>query len=321
MIDLRFTTRRLRTVVFASGVAMVLCFGLASRGRAQAKTPDAAPVAQAASDGVKTGQNAAEDALGPAFEVATIRPENREDGRYWYGFRLTPSGRFTGSSVSVSSLVGYAYGHGQERMNVVGGSGWINSDSFDINAKVDDAQMVGWEKLTDAQRADRVKPMIRTLLAERFRLKIHSEMRVTPVFALVQAKGGAKLKEVAAPPANPDPQAMENWMKGKNMTGMPGTVMMTGDTWTGYAIPVSQLARQIEVNYHEGRMLIDETGLKGNYDFTLKVSKEKDGPTLMEQVEEQLGLKLEARKMPIKTYIIDSAEKPSLDGAELPVQH
>ena len=110
-------------------------------------------------------------------------------------------------------------------------------------------------------------------------------------------------------------------MKGKNMTGMPGTVMMTGDTWTGYAIPVSQLARQIEVNYHEGRMLIDETGLKGNYDFTLKVSKEKDGPTLMEQVEEQLGLKLEARKMPIKTYIIDSAEKPSLDGAELPVQH
>jgi len=110
-------------------------------------------------------------------------------------------------------------------------------------------------------------------------------------------------------------------MKGKFVSGKPGSFSMSSDGWSGYAIPISTLARQIEANYHEDRMLIDETGLKGNYDFTLKVSHEKDGPTLMEQVEEQLGLKLEARKMPIKTYIIDSAEKPSLDGAEVPVQN
>ena len=317
--------RRLRCVVIAAGFAMTLCFALAPCGIAQAKTPDAAAGVQAVQPRDKAVQDAADDTLGPAFEVATIRPVNRDGGQRWYGFRLTPSGRFTGSSVSVSSLVGFAYGHEPERMNVVGGTGWINSDSFDINAKVDDAQMVGWEKLTDAQRTDRVKPMIRALLAERFRLKIHSEMRVMPVFALVQAKGGAKLgaqlKEVAPPPANADPQDMDNLMKGKFVSGKPGSFSMSSDGWSGYAIPISTLARQIEANYHEDRMLIDETGLKGNYDFTLKVSHEKDGPTLMEQVEEQLGLKLEARKMPIKTYIIDSAEKPSLDGAEVPVQN
>lgn len=328
MTDLLFMMKRLRLVVVTGGIALAMCFDLTPSGNAQVKTPDAvapATVATATTTVASTRVDAAEDALGPEFEVATIRPANRDDGRHWYGFRLMPSGRITGSSVSVSSLVGFAYGHEPERKNVVGGTGWINSDSFDINAKVDDAQMAGWEKLTDAQRTDRVKPMIRTLLAERFHLKIHSEMRVMPVFALVQAKGGAKLgaqlKEVAPPPTNADPQDIDNLMKGKFVPGKPGSFLMSGDSWSGYAIPISTLARQIEGNYQEDRMLIDETGLKGNYDFTLKVSHEKDGPTLMEQVEEQLGLKLEARKMAIKTYVIDSAVKPTVDGAEIPAQN
>ena len=259
----------------------------------------------------------AADAVGPSFEVATVRPANRDDGRQWYGAKLAPSGRLTISSMSLNSLVWFAYVSepGKPGAGVVrGGPKWADSDTFDINAKVDDAQMADWEQLSDRERMNRVGPMLRPLLADRFQLKLHTETRVTPVYALVQAKGGAKLKEVDPPPAHADPQDEQNRAGSSKSPDKPpaGGFMVSDKGWTAHAVQARGLLGQIA---HEtgdtDRVMVDETGLNGYYDFLIKFSHDKDGPTIEQQIEDQLGLKVESRKMPLKTYVIDSAEKPS----------
>ena len=145
--------------------------------------------------------HSANDALGPAFEVATVKPSSNDTPTAggWFGTRLTPSGHLAVRGQSLESLVYFAYINRPTIGKVEGGPSWVHSDSYDLEAKVDEAQMTGWDKLNDADRRTRVQPMLRTLLAERFHLKLHTEMRETQVYALVQAKGGSKLKQVAKP--------------------------------------------------------------------------------------------------------------------------
>jgi len=161
---------------------------------------------------------------------------------------------------------------------------------------------------------ERVMPLLRVLLESRFKLKTHTEVRVTPVYALVQVKSRAKLKDAAPPPANADPQALDDQMRGKvdHSKPAPGSFMVTGNGWVGSAVQVAGLLGQIA--YEEGatdRLMVDETGLTGYYDFAVKLLHDKDGPSVAQQIEDQLGLKVEQRKLPIQTYVIDSAEKPS----------
>jgi uncharacterized protein (TIGR03435 family) len=276
---------------------------------AQPVGPNAAQTAPAA---------AAEDALGPEFEVATIRPANRDDGRHWFGTRIDSSGRLTTSSMTLNSLVWFAYVNGPGTGKVAGGPKWAQSDAFDINAKIDAADMDGWDKLSQQQRTDRAKPMLRRLLADRFQLKLRTEMQPTPVYVLVQAKGGANVKEVAPPaPSDGDPfEAMQKYMAENPGKPLPGGIMCTGNTCTGSAVQMKNAIGQIGGSASADRIVIDGTGLKGYYDFTMTQPRHDDDQA-MEEVEDSLGLKFEPRTMPIKTYIIESAEKPSVDGAEV----
>jgi uncharacterized protein (TIGR03435 family) len=175
--------------------------------------------------------------------------------------------------------------------------------------------------MSDNERIELVKPMLRRLLVERFQLKLHTETHIEEVFALVQAKGGAKLKEVSPPPPiNDDAAAQQNVrdsMAQKSPKPIPGSFMMGRDGWVGNSIPIEMLLTEIAVNAHLDAPLVDQTGLKGYYDFTMKVLYGEDAPLLIDQVEMQLGLKVESRKLPLKTYVIDAAEKPSVDGAEV----
>jgi uncharacterized protein (TIGR03435 family) len=289
----------------------VLCFlaVAASAGFAQ----DAANGAQ----GVSASAAADDMSLGPEFEVATIRSANRDDGRHWFGTRIDGSGRLTASAVTLSSLVWFAYVNGQGSAKVAGGSKWAQSDAFDVNAKVDDAYMAGWDKLSVRERTDRMRPMLRRLLADRFQLKLRIEMQPTPVYALVQARGGAKMKEAPAPQAvDDDPKAVMRWMNEHPDQGRPGSIFCTGNTCTGTAIQMRNAVGQIQGSAQADRMVIDQTGLKGYYNFTMTQPRPNDDQA-MEEVEDSLGLKFEPRTMPIKTYVIESAEKPSVDGAEV----
>lgn len=260
--------------------------------------------------------NPSPDAIGPAFEVATIRPSSGDPGAGgWMGFRLAPSGRLSVRSMPLDSLVGFAYADKPGPTRVDGGPSWAKSQHYDIEAKVDDAQMADWDKLSDADRTARVRPMLRALLADRFQLKLHTEMRDTPVYALVQAKGGAKLKEVTAPaPLEGDGDEMQKMMRQMaDHPGqpLPGGIMCTGRTCTGHAVKMSSAAGQIGASSSADRIVLDETGLTGFYDFSYTISRDADAATPMQQIEDQLGLRFESRKIPIKTYIIDSAQQPS----------
>jgi len=269
--------------------------------------------------------------LGPAFEVATIRPGNRDDGRRWFGIRVDDSGHFETSAATLNSLIVYAYVGSIFKGGVAldpQAPKWANTDEFDINAKVDDAYMAGWDKMTGAQRADRVRPMARRLLVDRFKLKLRTEMRDRPVYALVQAKNGTKLKEVAAPPP---PEGNEMAQMQKQMATMrkdpanvlPGQVscpiLNEVRTCIGKAVPMSKWPGFLMLfgNLKMDRVVVDETGLKGYYDFSFTLSTDADAASPMEQIQEQTGLRFEPRNIPTKTYVIISAEKPSLDGAEI----
>jgi uncharacterized protein (TIGR03435 family) len=258
------------------------------------------------------------DAKGPAFEVAVIRPTGSV-GRGWSGTRLDPSGRFEGSNVSLSYLFWQAYEDASGKSNVTldrGAPKWVDSEMFDINAKVDDAYMGGWDKLSEQQRMNLVRPMIRRLLADRFHVKMRVEMRKTPVYVLVQAKGGAHVKEVSAPPVSDgDPgEAMRQWMADHPGKGAPGSMTCGSDGCTASAVKIGDMIGQIGMSSGADRMVIDETGLKGFYDFSFSRPHEED-ETPMQAVEAGLGMRFEPKSVPVKTYVIESAEKPSVDGA------
>jgi uncharacterized protein (TIGR03435 family) len=259
------------------------------------------------------------DALGPAFEVAAVRPSSSE-GRHWVGTKLDPSGRFEASQVSVKFLFWVAYGNAPGKSNVVtdhDAPKWVESEQFDVNAKVDEAYMRGWDKLSDGQRMEVVRPMLRRLLADRFHLKMRVEMRKTPVYALVQAKGGAHMKEVAAPApvVGDQTEAWERWVRDHPEEAYPGNITCS-EKCVAHAVKMSNAVGQIQGSSQADRMVIDETGLTGYYDFSFRIGVPSDGDeTAMQAVEDDLGVKFEPRSVAMKTYVIVSAEKPSVDGA------
>lgn len=269
--------------------------------------------------GAQVGAAKDADAVGPAFEVAAVRPTGTVD-RGWSGTKLDPSGRYEASKVTVSYLCWQAYGKGPGERNVVvdhEAPKWVDSQEFDVNAKVDAAYMQGWDKLSDEQQMEIVRPMIRRLLADRFQMKMRVEMRKTPVYVLVQAKGGAHVKEVAAPPrveGDPD-KAMARWMADHPGEASPGSISCGPDGCKANAVKIRNALGQIQMSSQADRMVVDETGLTGYYDFSFRGFMPKDGDeSSMQAVEDDLGVKFVAKTVPIKTYVILSAEKPSVDG-------
>jgi uncharacterized protein (TIGR03435 family) len=279
---------------YASPLLVSVCAILMAQGSAQSPSNPSAPQKLAAPQ---------------KFDVASIRPSPDRTGQPgWMGVRITGD-MFEARSESLEGLVWYAYAKGGPRPQMVsGGKGWIESQQWDIIAKVDDPSLAG---LSNAERNDRMRPMVQALLEERFHLKLHTELRPTPVYALVQAKGGAKVKEVPAPPeAQGDwAEAMKHYREENPGKPFPGVMTCSGSRCTATAVTISTVLGQIQYITHADRMVIDETGLKGHYDFSFRNlgSGDDDEPN----IEEDLGMKLVPRKVDLTTYVIDSAERPS----------
>lgn len=257
---------------------------------------------------------------GPAFDVATIRPADEKD-RHWFGFRLAPSGRLTISAVALTGLVGFS---GTVSGNVSGGPAWAESQKWDIVAETDTSEIPNWNQLTDEERMNRIKPMLRKLIIERFHLKLHTENRLDDVYAMEPAKHGVKLggalKQSNPPPAHTDPDELDARLRSnKPPTGPPveGYTMSPDGTWWFRSVPARFLASQLAANCRIDGRVVDQSGLEGYYDLTFKPGRDPDAPSPQDQVEMQLGLRFEPKKVQLPTYVIDSAEKPSLDGAEV----
>jgi len=246
-----------------------------------------------------------------SFEVASIKPNHSADGL----FRLmnTPDG-LSANGLTVKFLIGFAYN--VKDFQIAGGPGWIDSERYDIQAKMDDSTIEALKKLPPEQTIEQRRAMLRSLLADRFKLKITPSSKELPIYALVVAKNGPKLTQSPAASGSEGPRSQIRFGLGE---------------LTGRAVPISFLAEQI--SRQVDREVVDKTGLQGTYDFTLHFAPERpmpmpggpaDGgpggaapppdssaPSIFTALQEQLGLKLESQKGPVKILIIDSVERPS----------
>jgi uncharacterized protein (TIGR03435 family) len=247
----------------------------------------------------------------PAFDAVSIKPHdpNAQNIR----IQVAPT-RYSAQNVSLKWLITTAYDLKSEDQ-VLGVSGPVGSARFDIEAKMDEETAEVFKKLPRKEADEKRRLMLQGMLADRFNLKVHRETKDLPMYALVIAKGGSKLKE-----ADPN-DTYPNGVKGPDGVGSSGMMMMRGESLTGQGITIDALASTLTRQVH--RIVQDRTELKGKYDLTLQWSPDeiadsaKDAtgenakPSLFTALQEQLGLRLDSIKGPVDTIAVDHVEMPS----------
>jgi len=250
------------------------------------------------------------------FEVASIRPSDPDARRV--SLQGAPGGGIRAVNMGLKQLIAFAYNIrcGKNCNLIEGGPKWIDSERFDIIAKAPANAEADTDPdtMTAAQRKplqERTRERMKALLAERFQLAVRRETREMPVYALVVARNGHKLKEST---------------RGDDSASMRGE--------RGEMIAENVELQMLAVNLASrlGRPVIDRTGLKGRYDFRLESSTEtrvalnapggpgdkSAGPasgepdsSIFTELQEQLGLRLESAKGPVDIIVIERAERPS----------
>ncbi|MGD1068537.1 MAG: TIGR03435 family protein [Bryobacteraceae bacterium] len=233
----------------------------------------------------------------PEFEVASVKPANPDVGlmdRHLPTLNVEPGRNLSFANLGLRDLIMLAYGVGARQ---IAGPDFLSPASgvrFDIVAKTP----------ADAKK-EQIPLMLRTLLAQRFKLALRREQKEMSVYALAVGSGGSKLKESAS-----------------GDTGESGCTRSSAQTPGVSAAAVchkmtaGSLAQQVALlapGYFD-RPVVDMTGLKGTYDLTLEwitrpqAEAGEDGPTMYVALE-KLGLKLEARKQPMEILVVDHCEK------------
>jgi uncharacterized protein (TIGR03435 family) len=274
----------------------------------------------------------------PKFEVASVRENTSNDGKIMLG--IQPGGRFNAVNVPLWDLIRQAYN--LQRSQIVGAPDWAETARYDIVAKAEgDLPRTG-----PGSPLGPLQFMMQDLLADRFKLAAHRETRELPIYELTLARADKKLgsglrpstmdceafrgrgRGAAGGPNGPGapggpPRAM--FTPGERPTcGMmvgPGQVMAGGIGITQLALMLSQFTQ---------RMVVDRTGLAGNYDLDLTFTPERmpqgpappgvqlppidpNGPSVFTAVQEQLGLKLDSDRGPVEVLVIDHVERPTPD--------
>jgi uncharacterized protein (TIGR03435 family) len=240
----------------------------------------------------------AQESSGLFFEVASVRPTPAERSGDDYGsyFRTLPGGRFSAENVSLLRLVMRAYGVDR---NQVSSGNWLKSDDrYDIEARADDRNPSFIKASAAGPLANRAlqDSRLRTLLENRFKLAVRRETKVASGYALVVAKGGPRLKEPT------------------EVRQGDGSITAGRGRLVAQKVPLSMLA--VQLTRLVGRSVADETGIEGVFDFDLEWSPEETpadlaaAPSIFTAIQEQLGLKLESAKGPVKVLVIDHVEKP-----------
>ena len=181
-----------------------------------------------------------------------------------------------------------------EGSRVLGTPSWASDVMYNIDAKVagEDVETFGTQSVTQRNR------MLQALLQDRFKLKAHLDTRELPVYDLVVAKGGSKLKEATAD------EAAKPMLWLRNRGEIDSTSMPL------HSLP-SMLARELD------RPVVDKTGLTGKYDFKLQftpamgAAPDSPDPSIFTAIEEELGLKLVPGKTALDVLVIDSVERPA----------
>jgi uncharacterized protein (TIGR03435 family) len=290
--------------------------------------------------GLPTAQTPAPGAALPAFEVASVKPNTSGGPGMRIGFQ--PGGRFTASNMTLREMIRIAYQ--VQPFQLTGGPGWIDSERFDVTAKaegdVPPAQM--WL-------------MMRTLVAERFNVAVRHETREMPIYALVLARSDGRMGErlrpagpdclaltipagMPAPPPPPGgpgrggPGPAGRGPGGPGGPGSPGSNDPNGPPacptifgpgfMSARRTTMAQFARGLANQVR--RVIVDRTGLTGNFDADLEFTPEfrppappdappinipSDGPSIFTALQEQLGLKLDSHRGPVEMVVVERAEE------------
>ena len=276
------------------------------------------------------------------FEVASIKPSNPNPTGPLAAtpYVLPALGRLTAQNTSLRILVMAAYQ--KQPFQIVGGPPWFNSDKFDINAKAVDGTLT----------TDQMLEALKTLLADRFKLKLHTETRDVPIYALVLARSDGKMGAKLKPSADTCPDYKVRQQEQLEAIAKGGLQALAaaaakGDTPCSFgnvpqttpgAIGLKARGQSLELmtlllTQLMGRPVIDKSGLKGLYDFELTIDLQTilrlyselginvpglpanlpEGPSIMTTLQEDLGLKLDSQRGPGEVLVIDSAELPTPD--------
>lgn len=257
------------------------------------------------------------------FEVASVKPAPPPaSGSFVPPIRGGPGTndpeRITYGHASLKYLLINAYNVKEYQIS---GPGWIDTKLYEISAK-----------LPPGATKEQLRVMLQSLLAERFKLKLHRETREFSGYELVVGKNGSKLKEsLEAPPVDdpkaydltPDKDGFPRVPPGVGMMGLATRACMCARQ-TGRMASLSQLTDALGA-WLDNRPVVDKTGLTAKYDFKLEFFH--DGPAgtapagadpqgigapdLLTAIQQQLGLKLELKKVPLDVLVIDSVEQPS----------
>jgi uncharacterized protein (TIGR03435 family) len=187
-------------------------------------------------------------------------------------------------------LITYAYDI--KDYQLLGEPHWADIDRYNVSAKAPDETSLNREA---------ARPMMRALLTARFQLTAHTDIRKMPVYTLVVARGGPKLRE--SPPGANKLLTLQSKGKGAMMS------VTSGD--------MEQLARQFSKANNVDRPVIDKTGLTGMYDYKLEwgddtaTTADPGVVSVFTAFQQQLGLRLQPADAPVQVLIIDHAEKAS----------
>jgi uncharacterized protein (TIGR03435 family) len=240
------------------------------------------------------------------FEVASIKPS--QPGNQIHGWRIE-SNRILIQNFTLSQIIMVTYGL-KSATQLSGGPKWIDSQHFDIEAKVNETEAAKMQNLSEGQNDRETMLMMRSLLADRFQLTMKRAARLVPIYALVLDKAGSKLTpSPTLPSGTPNARTAHSIHNDGNTedltavaTSMPGLAdLLTGMPECG------------------GRVVLDRTGLSGSYDFKLDWATDTGNgtttntpyPSLFTALREQLGLRLDPQKASEEVLVIDHVAEPS----------
>jgi len=273
----------------------------------------------------------------PSFEVATIKLASSQPQ-----LSSASPAEVHISNVTVRNLIEQAYGipwTSTDNERVLGGPAWLDTNHYDIAARIPGDLAEARQRLSRDQQKQQISLMLQSLLAERFHLKLHFETRVLTVYALVVAKPNPHLVESTnqSQSTQPQPTAQET-LAPVSQPSKPEDpkdlrhgilVLYNGQSaqMTAKQASLDDLVRWF-AGYSEvgGRPVVNQTGLSGLYDFTLRWTRQSlaatpqpgssdaadsDAPPLFTALPNQLGLRLKPTKAPAEVILIDHTDPPT----------
>jgi uncharacterized protein (TIGR03435 family) len=262
-----------------------------------------------------------------AFEVASVKRNTSLDDRA-RGVGLPPDGRFLMTALPVRSLIRFAFNI--QNVQLVDAPNWVDSELYDVVAKAPREQV----QANGQVPREALAAMVEGLLIDRFKLAARRDTREMPIYALVLANGNQRLGPQLRP-SSVDCEALDR--RGERPPApQPGApAPCGGELRVGHVALRGFNVKQLAANLSNwlDRPVVDRTGLKGGFDFTLDwspdqqpqydavgapirradVPVDRTGPSIFTAVEEQLGLKLDAVKGLVDVVVIDHVERPSPD--------